>query len=223
VLSSRRSAGAKRPPSREAKVHIGGWFTPEWAIQLKVMAAEESRTVQDLMAESLNLLFRSRGVKAIGPSKMPAVRETGPTSLLESLAGRAISCTIIFGELTNHAPGLHAHSGEQTAPKSSFEQRQWLDSVMADSSLSRSTLALAGVLAQRCQNSGRCYALVSDLAKQLGTSERTVQRSRRDLQTFGYIAVNERRGAHDRKNRPNEWVLLSPLAPRPSAKTIGRS
>ena len=45
-------------PSRKGKRSVAGHFTPEVARQLRVLAAEADRTVQDLLAEALNDLFR---------------------------------------------------------------------------------------------------------------------------------------------------------------------
>ena len=41
--------------------HIGGYFAPEVARQLRMLASEEETTVQELLAEALRLLFRNRG------------------------------------------------------------------------------------------------------------------------------------------------------------------
>lgn len=46
---------------RPGRVMIGGHFAPEVQRMIKVMAAEEGTTIQDLMAEALNDLFAKRG------------------------------------------------------------------------------------------------------------------------------------------------------------------
>ena len=47
------------------RVHVGAYFSPEVARQLKVLGAEEGTTMRMLMAEALDLLFESRGRPAI--------------------------------------------------------------------------------------------------------------------------------------------------------------
>ncbi len=41
--------------------HIGGYFAPEVARQLRMLASEEETTVQELLTEALRLLFHNRG------------------------------------------------------------------------------------------------------------------------------------------------------------------
>lgn len=45
--------------------HIGGYFDPAVARQIKALAAEEDTTVQELVAEALDMLFQARGRAAI--------------------------------------------------------------------------------------------------------------------------------------------------------------
>lgn len=52
-------------PSRRGKRSVGGHFTPEAARQLRILAAETDNTVQDLLAEALNDLFRKHNRSAI--------------------------------------------------------------------------------------------------------------------------------------------------------------
>ena len=40
--------------------HVGGYFDPAVSRRLRQMAFEEDTTVQDLLAEALELLFRTR-------------------------------------------------------------------------------------------------------------------------------------------------------------------
>ena len=51
----------KPRPSRVAMVYVAGHFPAEVQRQLKIMAAEESSTVQALLGEALDLLFAKRG------------------------------------------------------------------------------------------------------------------------------------------------------------------
>ena len=41
--------------------HVGGYFNPTVSKRLRLMAFEEDTTVQELLAEALELLFQSRG------------------------------------------------------------------------------------------------------------------------------------------------------------------
>ena len=45
--------------------HIGGYFDPAVARQLKSIAVEEDTTVQELVAGALDMLFQSRGKPTI--------------------------------------------------------------------------------------------------------------------------------------------------------------
>jgi len=55
--------------SREGAVQIAAFFPEEVRAQLKVLAAEQRREVQDLMAEALNLIFVKYGKAEIAPRK----------------------------------------------------------------------------------------------------------------------------------------------------------
>ena len=54
---------ASRNPSngRGGLKHVGGYFDPVVSKRLRQMAFDEDTTVQDLLAEALEMLFRSRG------------------------------------------------------------------------------------------------------------------------------------------------------------------
>jgi hypothetical protein len=54
------SAGGMAP-SREGKKVIAGYFDPAVSRQLKQLALEEDSSIQDLLREALNDLFRKRG------------------------------------------------------------------------------------------------------------------------------------------------------------------
>jgi hypothetical protein len=64
-----RTAKPRQAPSnekfyrkaREGQNFIGGHFDPPVLQQLKIIAAEDFKTVQDLLAEALDLLFVKRG------------------------------------------------------------------------------------------------------------------------------------------------------------------
>ncbi len=58
-----------RPPSRQGAVQIAAFFPEDVRSQLKVVAAEQRRDVQDLLAEALNLIFVKYGKPEIAPIK----------------------------------------------------------------------------------------------------------------------------------------------------------
>ncbi len=60
---------AGKPPSRQGAVQVAAFFPPEVRMQLKVLAAEQQRDVQDLLAEALNLVFAKYGKGEIAPRK----------------------------------------------------------------------------------------------------------------------------------------------------------
>ena len=49
------------PPSRRGKRHISGYFEPEVLRQVKVIAAEEDKNIQDVLGDALNALFVNKG------------------------------------------------------------------------------------------------------------------------------------------------------------------
>jgi len=51
----------KVPPSRRGKRHISGYFEPEVLRQVKILCAEEDKTVNQVLAEALNSLFVNKG------------------------------------------------------------------------------------------------------------------------------------------------------------------
>jgi hypothetical protein len=63
--SEPKVAEAVRSGAREGAKHIGGYFTPEVSKQLRSLAVVEDTTVQDLLAEALNMLFQSRRLPMI--------------------------------------------------------------------------------------------------------------------------------------------------------------
>lgn len=54
--------------SRAGKSFIGGYFPPEVARQVRILAAEQDTTIQFLMAEALNHLFAAYGKPQIAPA-----------------------------------------------------------------------------------------------------------------------------------------------------------
>jgi hypothetical protein len=55
--------------SRQGAVQIAAFFPEEVRTQLKVLAAEQRREIQDLMGEALNLIFVKYGKAEIAPRK----------------------------------------------------------------------------------------------------------------------------------------------------------
>ena len=54
--------------SRDGKSFIGGYFPPEVARQVRILAAEQGTTIQLLTAEALNHLFAAYGKPQIASS-----------------------------------------------------------------------------------------------------------------------------------------------------------
>ena len=52
---------------REGKSNITGYFPPEVKKQLRLLAAEQNTTIQDLLAEALNDLFAKNGKPELAP------------------------------------------------------------------------------------------------------------------------------------------------------------
>ena len=71
ALKSRAPAPELPPPSHSPSAskpgvkrkHVGGYFSPAVAKQLRLLASEEETTVQELLAEALSLLFAKRGLQ----------------------------------------------------------------------------------------------------------------------------------------------------------------
>lgn len=63
VVESEQPVGARspRPPSREKKKHIGGYFDEAVYRQMKHIGIERDMTTQDILAEALNGFFERNG------------------------------------------------------------------------------------------------------------------------------------------------------------------
>lgn len=55
----------KLPPSRQGKRALTGWFTPETHHQVRMIAAQEDKTYQEVLGDGLNLLFQKHGMPPI--------------------------------------------------------------------------------------------------------------------------------------------------------------
>ena len=64
-LLNKHPPGPAASPITGRGKHIGGYFGPAIARQLKSLAAEEDTTVQELVAEALDMLFQSRNKPTI--------------------------------------------------------------------------------------------------------------------------------------------------------------
>jgi hypothetical protein len=63
--SDAATASRARPPSRKTRQSMTVWQEAAAIKQLKLLAAEEDKTQQELVAEALNLLFANRGKQPI--------------------------------------------------------------------------------------------------------------------------------------------------------------
>lgn len=54
-------------PSRQGKSNVTGYFPAEVKKQLRMLAAEEDKTIQQLLGESLNMLFARYNKAEIAP------------------------------------------------------------------------------------------------------------------------------------------------------------
>ena len=54
-------AKSNQPPSRRGKKALTAYFEPEVLKQLKLLAAAEDKTIQGLLAEAINELFKKYG------------------------------------------------------------------------------------------------------------------------------------------------------------------
>ena len=55
----------KLPPSRQGKRCLTGWFDPKTHQQVRIIAAKEDKTYQQVLGEGLNLLFEKHGMPPI--------------------------------------------------------------------------------------------------------------------------------------------------------------
>ena len=59
-------AAARSAASPKSKrKHVGGYFDPEVARRLRMLASEEGTTVQELLTEALRLMFEKRGLSVL--------------------------------------------------------------------------------------------------------------------------------------------------------------
>jgi hypothetical protein len=63
----RPSAGGK-PPSRLSTVAVTGYYPQQVRVQLKILAAEQGRSMESMIAEALNDLFAKYGKPEIAPA-----------------------------------------------------------------------------------------------------------------------------------------------------------
>ena len=60
-----KAAAAPKRSGRQGSRHVGGYFDPTVVRQLKQITVNEDRTLQELLAESIDLLFQSRQMPTI--------------------------------------------------------------------------------------------------------------------------------------------------------------
>lgn len=61
AIAAKAPANQAAPAGRGATKLIGGHFPPEVSAQLRIVAAEEGTTIQNLLAEALDDLFVKKG------------------------------------------------------------------------------------------------------------------------------------------------------------------
>ena len=61
--------GRTQPPSRTGTKQIAGHFPADVAQALRIISAEQNLSMQDLLAESINLIFEKYGKAARAPLK----------------------------------------------------------------------------------------------------------------------------------------------------------
>lgn len=59
------SGSEKLPPSRQGKRCLTGWFHPETHLQVRMIAAKEDKTYEQVLGDGLNLLFEKHGMPPI--------------------------------------------------------------------------------------------------------------------------------------------------------------
>lgn len=67
AVEAARPARVAAAPSREGAKPITAFFPGEVRVQLKVLAAEQDRTMENMLAEALNDLFAKYGKPEIAP------------------------------------------------------------------------------------------------------------------------------------------------------------
>ena len=55
----------KLPPSRKGKRCLTGWFDPKTHQQVRMIAAKEDKTYEQVLGDGLNLLFEKHGMPPI--------------------------------------------------------------------------------------------------------------------------------------------------------------
>ena len=55
----------KLPPSRQGKRCLTGWFDPKTHQQVRIIAAKEDKTYEQVLGDGLNLLFEKHGMPPI--------------------------------------------------------------------------------------------------------------------------------------------------------------
>ena len=59
------STNEKLPPSRKGKRCLTGWFDPKTHQQVRMIAAKEDKTYEQVLGDGLNLLFEKHGMPPI--------------------------------------------------------------------------------------------------------------------------------------------------------------
>jgi hypothetical protein len=65
AASLKAEGGSYVAPSRQQMKRIQGYFSPRVKRQLRMLAAQEDKTEEQLVGEALNLLFQTHGLPSI--------------------------------------------------------------------------------------------------------------------------------------------------------------
>lgn len=71
-VAKAKAKTSKKQSSRAGQKHIGGYYPPECLKALKLIAAEDEITLEDVIATAMNQFLSSRGKAPIFPVKSDA-------------------------------------------------------------------------------------------------------------------------------------------------------
>lgn len=58
-----KGSGYRVPASREGKRFVGGYYDPEVAKELKIIAVRDDSSIQEIVGKAIELFFRSKGIQ----------------------------------------------------------------------------------------------------------------------------------------------------------------
>ena len=71
------------PPSRQGKRRLELWLSPDAKKQVKLIAIDEEKSQEQVMADALNLLFKSRGILKCHRLFRPKISKVNPSFFVE--------------------------------------------------------------------------------------------------------------------------------------------